>query len=159
VRGHIQIKLMFYEIVICQICVSNFMFVGLTLTVFRFVACNAQKFKSRVTPIRLAFREISKGHARSLPGNMHVRYGVRLVCKWLNVFELKLNVRCTHTQTDKQTRRQTYGENIIICAVYSIHLAETKKIQKLPATNNRLKQRRIQKCEKVYRIGSPRIIS
>ena len=74
-----------------------------------------------VTLATLPFRKFLRGHVRTVPGNMHVKFE-----NWSD-----WPVRCvrarahthTHTQTDRQTDRHTSNEHII-SAIHFVYLAE-----------------------------------
>jgi len=62
-----------------------------------------------------------KGHVRTVPGNMHVKFEVRSFDRFKLVW-LTGPLR-THRQTDRQTDRTTSNENSI-SAIHFVHLAE-----------------------------------
>jgi len=52
---------------------------SVALTVLELLAFNAQKFRGdHVTLVTTPFRKILRGHARTVPENMHVTFEVRI---------------------------------------------------------------------------------
>jgi len=89
-------------------------------TVLELLAFNAQKFGGHVTLAACPlFKKFLRGHVRSVPGNMHIKFEVRS----FNRFKLVwlIGPLCTH----RQTHRDTHTSNITnISTIHFIHLAE-----------------------------------
>ena len=88
---------------------------SVALTVLELLAFNARNFSGHVTQATPLLEKVLRGHVRTVPGNMHVKFEVRS----FNRFGAIIARSAAH----RHTRRHTSNENSIF-AIHSVHLVE-----------------------------------